>query len=90
MSVIPVESAKPRVFSYAIQRFSLQTSLLSGGIVSSLLQVSKLFLGQPALEKENAVHMTMGSVVVVNGGDELKMSAQLFFNSFDGLPGDML
>jgi hypothetical protein len=36
------------------------------------------------------VYMTMGSVVVVNGGNELKVSAQLFFNSFDGLPGDVL
>ena len=53
---------------------------MSGGFVSGLLQRSKLFFGQSALEKKNAVHVSMGFVVVVNGGDELKVSAELFFN----------
>jgi hypothetical protein len=48
---------------------------MGGGFVSGLLQRSKLFFGQSALEKENAVHVSMGFVVVVNGGDELKVSA---------------
>jgi hypothetical protein len=54
------------------------------------LQRSKLFFGQPALEKENTVHMTMGCVVVVNCGDELKVSAELFLKFEQGLPGDVL
>jgi hypothetical protein len=48
---------------------------MGGGLVSGLLQRSKLFFGQPALEKENAVHVAQGCMVVVNGGDELKVSA---------------
>ncbi len=64
--------------------------MLGGGPVSGLLQRSKLFFGQSALEKKNAVHVLMGCVVVVNGCDELKVSAELFFNSFDGLAGDVV
>ena len=45
---------------------------MCSGIVSGLGERSKLFFGQSALEKENAVHVAMGCVVVVNGGDELK------------------
>jgi hypothetical protein len=48
---------------------------MAGTLVSYLLQRSKLYLGQSALEKKNAVDVTVGCVVVVNGGDELKVSA---------------
>jgi hypothetical protein len=63
---------------------------LGGGLVSDLLQRSKIFFGQPAFEKKNAMHMTPGCVVVVNGGDELKVSAQLFLKFEHSLPGDVL
>ena len=63
---------------------------MGSGLVSGLLQRSKLFFGQSTLEKENAVHVAMGCMVVVNGGDELKVSAELFFNCFDGLAGNVL
>jgi hypothetical protein len=63
---------------------------MGGSFVSGSLQRAKLFLGQPALEKKNAVHMTMGPVVVVNCGDELKVSAELFLKFEESLPGDVL
>jgi hypothetical protein len=63
---------------------------VGSGLVSGLGERSKLFFGQSALEKKNAVHVSMGCVVVVNGCDELKVSAELFFNYFYGLAGNVL
>jgi hypothetical protein len=69
------ERAEAGILPNSILRFSLQAGLLGGGHVSGLLQHPKLFFGQSALEKENAVHVAMECVVAVNGGDELKVPA---------------